>query len=130
PVGAAASFDSTFATLSEEELKATVRLESKKGDTAERLADAHDISVSALKAFNPHLERLKSGRLAPGQLLVLPTPAVASASLDVPDPGIENFPHSAGRLRVHTVRRGETMRSIALKYDTTPERLMRINGLR
>ncbi|MFL5607082.1 MAG: transglycosylase SLT domain-containing protein [Gemmatimonadaceae bacterium] len=130
PVGAAARFDSAFATLSEEELKATVGLESKKGDTAERLAQAHDISVSALKAFNPNLERLKSGRLAPGQYLVLPTSAVASASLEIPDPSIENFPHSSGRMRVHTVRRGETMRSIALKYDMTPERLMRINGLR
>ena len=48
----------------------------------------------------------------------------------IPDPAIERFPHSAGRVRVHTVRRGETMRSIALKYDTSPERLMRINGLK
>ena len=130
PVGAAAGFDSAFATLSQAELKTTIALESKKGDTAARLAEAHDISVSALKAFNPNLERLKSGRLAPGQYLVLPTVAVASASLDIPDPSIEKFPHSSGRVRVHTVRRGETMRGIALKYNTTPERLMRINGLR
>jgi len=130
PVGAAAGFDSAFATLSDAELKATVGLETKKGDTADRLADKYGISVAALKAFNPHLERLKSGRLAPGQYLALPTPAVAAASLDIPDPSIENFPHSSGRVRVHTVRRGETMRSIALKYDTSPERLMRLNGLK
>jgi LysM repeat protein len=48
----------------------------------------------------------------------------------VPDPAIERFPHSSAGLRVHTVRRGETMRVIARRYDTTPERLMRINGLR
>jgi membrane-bound lytic murein transglycosylase D len=130
PVGAAAGFDSAFATLSDAELKATVGLETKKGDTADRLADKYGISVAALKAFNPHLERLKSGRLAPGQYLALPTPAVAAASLDIPDPSIENFPHSSGRVRVHTVRRGETMRSIALKHDTSPERLMRLNGLK
>ena len=130
PVGAAAGFDSAFATLPEKELKATVGLETKKGDTAGQLAEAHGISVAALKAFNPNLERLKSGRLAPGQYLALPTPAVAEASLDIPDPAIENFPHSSGRVRVHTVRRGETMRSIALRYDTSPERLMKINGLR
>jgi membrane-bound lytic murein transglycosylase D len=130
PVGAAAGFDSAFATLSDAELKTTVGLETKKGDTAERLADAHGISVAALKAFNPHLERLKSGRLAPGQYLALPTPAVASASLDIPDPSIEKFPHSSGRMRVHTVRRGETMRSIAARYDMSAERLMKINGLR
>jgi membrane-bound lytic murein transglycosylase D len=130
PVGAAAGFDSAFAALSEKELKATIGLETKKGDTAGQLAEAHGISVAALKAFNPNLERLKSGRLAPGQYLALPTPAVAEASLDIPDPAIEKFPHSSGRARVHTVRRGETMRTIALKYDTSPERLMKINGLR
>ena len=130
PVGAAAGFDSAFAALPDQLTKATVALESKKGDTAERLAREHGITVSALKSFNPSLERLKSGRLAPGQYLVLPTPAVASASLDIPDPSIERFPRSAGRARVHTVRRGETMRGIAIKYSTTTERLMRLNGLR
>ena len=62
--------------------------------------------------------------------MVFPTPAVASASLDIPDPAIEKFPHSSRRMRVHTVRRGETMRSIAAKYDMSADRLMKINGLR
>ncbi|HEX7977142.1 MAG TPA: transglycosylase SLT domain-containing protein [Gemmatimonadaceae bacterium] len=130
PVGTAAGFDSAFAALSDDELRTTVGLETKKGQTAAGLAEAHGISVAAFKAFNPNLERLKSGRLAPGQYVVFPTPAVASASLDIPDPSIEKFPHSAGRVRVHTVRRGETMRSIAAQYNTSTERLMRINGLR
>ena len=125
-----AAFDSVFATLPAEERTATHRLETKKGDTAERLARANEISVSALKGFNPSMRRLKSGRLAIGQVLLIPSPAVASASLAVPDPAIENFPSSNARLKVHTVRRGETMRAIARRYDTTPERLMRINGLR
>jgi hypothetical protein len=63
-------------------------------------------------------------------VLLVPTSAVAAASLVVPDPSIENFPNSTARLKVHTVRRGETMGGIARRYDTTPERLMRINGLR
>ena len=130
PVGAAAGFDSAFAALPDEELKTTVGLETKKGQTAAGLAEAHGISVAAFKAFNPNLERLKSGRLAPGQYVVFPTPAVALASLDIPDPAIEKYPHSSGRMRVHTVRRGETMRSIAAKYDMSAERLMKINGLR
>jgi membrane-bound lytic murein transglycosylase D len=130
PEGAATQFDSAFAALPSDERIATHRLETKKGDTADRLARANGISVSALKSFNPSMERLKSGRLAVGQVLLIPTPAVASASLAVPDPSIERFPNSTARLRVHTVRRGETMRAIARKYDTTPERLMRINGLR
>ena len=76
------------------------------------------------------MHRLKSGRLAVGQILLIPTPAVAAASLVVPDPAIEKFPNSTARLKVHTVRRGETIGGIARKYGTSTERLMRINGLR
>ena len=130
PSGTAAGFDSAFATLRDEDLKATRRFETKKGDTPERFAREHDISVAALKAFNPTMYRLKSGRLAPGQVLVVPSAAVASATLEVPDPSIEKFPSSSARLKVHTVRRGETMRGIATKYSMSTERLMRINGLR
>jgi membrane-bound lytic murein transglycosylase D len=131
PAGSAAAFDSAFAALSAEDRAAMHRLETKKGDTAERLARANGISASALEGFNPNLRRLKpSGRLVPGQILVIPTSAVAAASLVVPDPDIEKFPNSTKRLRVHTVRRGETMRAIARRYDTTADRLMRINGLR
>jgi membrane-bound lytic murein transglycosylase D len=131
PPGTAVSFDSAFAALPEVDRTATRRLETKKGDRAEHLAREHGISVSALEGFNPNLRRLKpSGRLAIGQILVIPTPAVAAASLVVPDPAIEKFPRSTARLKVHTVRRGETMGGIARRYDTTPARLMRINGLR
>ena len=131
PSGTAAAFDSAFAALPDADRVATHRIETKKGDTAERIAHANGISVSALEGFNPNLRRLKpSGRLVVGQILAIPTPAVASASLVVPDPAIERFPNSTAALRVHTVRRGESMRVIARRYDTTPERLMRINGLR
>ena len=131
PDGAAASFDSAFASLSDADRTATRRIETKKGDRAERIARDHGISLSALEGFNPNLRRLKpSGKLVVGQIVVIPTPAVASASLVVPDPAIEKYPNSTRRLKVHTVRRGETIGGIARRYDTTPERLMRINGLR
>ena len=131
PTGAATSFDSAFAALPDADRAATRRLETKKGDRAERIARDHGISLSALEGFNPNLRRLKpSGKLVAGQVLVIPTPAVASASLAVPDPAIEKYPNSTRRLKVHTVRRGETIGGIARRYDTTPARLMRINGLR
>lgn len=131
PAGAATSFDSAFAALSDADRTATHRIETKKGDRAESIARQRDISLSALEGFNPNLRRLKpSGKLVPGQIVVIPTAAVASASLVVPDPAIERFPNSTSRMKVHTVRRGETMGSIARRYDTTPARLMRINGLR
>jgi membrane-bound lytic murein transglycosylase D len=131
PAGTAASFDSALAALPAADRAATHRVETKKGDRAERIARDHGISVSALEGFNPSMRRLKpSGRLVVGQVLVIPTPAVAAASLVVPDPAIERFPNSTSRSKVHTVRRGESLGSIARRYDTTPARLMRINGLR
>jgi LysM repeat protein len=33
-------------------------------------------------------------------------------------------------LKVHTVRRGETVRTISRRYDTTPERIMKLNGMK
>ena len=130
PVGSAARFDSSFASLPSEDLIATRVVTSRKGDTVGRLAHAHAIPESAIRSFNPTLRMLKRGRLAPGQAVLLPTAAVASAALSVPDPSIERYPSSTGRLKLHTVKRGETVRAIARKYATTPERIMRLNGLK
>lgn len=92
PPGGAARFDSLFALLPHADLVATRSIESKKGDTPARVANAHGIPESALRAFNPAMHTLKSGRLAPGQAILLPTVAVALAVLDVPDPGIKKYP--------------------------------------
>ena len=131
PVGAAPRFDSSFAALSREDRTATRTVVSRKGQTVDAIAEAYGISSDALEGFNPRLRRLRpSGRLVPGQRLVLPTPAVAAAVLRVPDPSIEKYGRSTRRLRTHTVRRGETVRTIARKYGTTPERILKLNGLR
>jgi membrane-bound lytic murein transglycosylase D len=130
PVGSALNFDSSFAAIPGADLVATRVVESKKGDTAERLAHARGISAAAVRAFNPKLRQLKSGRLAPGQAILLPTAAVAAAALNVPDPDIEKYPRSTKRMKLHTVKRGETVGAIAKKYATTSERIMRLNGLK
>lgn len=130
PTGSAEAFDSSFAALPNADRIATRTIETKKGDTPERLANAHGISASALMAFNPGLRRLKSGRLAPGQLAMVPTAAVASAALSVPDPSIEKYPSSTKRMKVHAVKRGETITAIARKYGTSSARIMKLNGLR
>jgi len=99
-------------------------------DTAARLADAHGISESAVVGFNPKLRRLKSGRLAPGQAILIPTAAVASAALHVPDPSIEKYPGSTKKMKVHAVKKGETIGAIAKKYGTSSDRIMKLNGLK
>jgi membrane-bound lytic murein transglycosylase D len=130
PTGTAAGFDSAFAELPKSDRVATHVVESKKGDTAARLASAHGISESAVENFNPKLRRLKSGRLAPGQAILIPTAAVASVALHVPDPSIEKYPSSTKRMKVHAVKKGETLGGIAKKYGTSSERIMKLNGLK
>jgi membrane-bound lytic murein transglycosylase D len=131
PTGSAARFDSALAALPKGDRAATKVIESKKGDTVDRLAERNGISSASLMTFNPHLRRLKpSGKLVPGQAILIPSHAVASAATNVPDPAIEKYPASTRRLRVHTVKRGESVGLIARKYHTTPERIMRLNGLR
>ncbi|MEP6731332.1 MAG: transglycosylase SLT domain-containing protein [bacterium] len=130
PVGNSVGFDSVFAELPKSDRVATHSVETKKGDTPERLAQAHGISTAAVMGFNPGLRRLKSGRLSPGQVVLLPTAAVASAALTVPDPSIEKYPSSTKHMTVHAVKKGETIGAIAKKYGTSSDRLMKLNGLR
>ena len=131
PPGAAVGFDSALAALPKEDRVATKTIESKKGNTVDGLAEKNSISSASLIAFNPHLRRLKpSGRLVAGQAILIPSPAVARAALNVPDPSIEKYSRGSRRVRVHSVRSGETLRSIARKYDTSAERIMSLNGLR
>ncbi len=130
PRGSAPGFDSAFAALPKADRVATHVVESKKGDTAARLANAHGISESAVVSFNPKLRRLKSGRLPPGQAILIPTAAVAAAALSIPDPSIEKYPGSTKKMMVHAVRTGESLGAIARKYGTTSERIMKLNGLR
>ena len=101
PVGLANGFSAAFAALPLDALVATSVVESKKGDTADRLAGKYGISARSLIAFNPNLRTLKSGRLAPGQSVLLPAPSVADLALRVPDPSIEKFPKHARRAKAH-----------------------------
>ena len=60
-------------------------------------------------------------------MVLVPTAAVTSAALDVPDPAIERYGSGRG---IHIVKSGESLGRIALHYHTTVATLMRLNGLR
>jgi membrane-bound lytic murein transglycosylase D len=92
PVGASATFDSAFAALPKDARHASIEVTTKKGDTPDRIARAHDVSAAAVRAFNPGVKLLKSGRYPVGRGLIVPTPEVAAAMRNVPDPSIEKFP--------------------------------------
>ena len=131
PVGQAAQFDSAFAALPESDRKALAFAETKKGERISDLAYRLKTSASALSTFNPKLEKSKkTGKLVPGQRVVVPSRAVISAAVSVPDPSIERYPSSSRSVRIHVVKRGENLSVIAKRYHTTSKTLMQLNGLR
>ncbi|HXS23744.1 MAG TPA: LysM peptidoglycan-binding domain-containing protein, partial [Gemmatimonadales bacterium] len=82
-----------------------------------------------LAAFNPKLKVLRSGNLAAGQTVLVPSAAALAAATSVPDPSIERY-SSSRSTTLHVVKSGETLSGIARKYHTTTGALMRANGLR
>ena len=131
PSGRAAGFDSAFAALDSTQRRAFTRVVSKKGQSLGSIAVKHDLTARELGWYNPKVATLKpSGRLRPGQVILVPSRAVVAAATDVPDPTIERYGGSSGRLVTHVVRRGESLGSIAKKYHTSVAELKRLNGLR
>ena len=128
PQGAATSFDTLFRALSVEERVGVRRQLSKKGDYPETVAERYGVRTKHILLFNPKMERSKkTGKLAVGQVLLVPTPAVAAVATDAPDPSIERY---AGGTRTHVVRRGESLGLIAKRYHTTVKSIMAINGMK
>jgi len=128
PVGHAEGFDSAFAALDAEARTAYKHVEAKKGQTFASVAASSGLSAKQLKWYNPKVTTPKSGRLRPGQEVLVPTRAVVVAALDVPDPSLEIY--GRGGTRTYVVKRGETLGGIARKNGTTVSALMRINGLK
>jgi len=130
PVGHAEGFDSAFAALRPEARTAYQRVETKKGQTFASVAASYGINSKQLKWYNPKVTALKSGRLRTGQSLVVPTRAVVSAALDIPDPSLEIYGRSRSGTRTYVVKRGESLSGIAKKTGTSVSALMRLNGLK
>lgn len=125
--------DSTMAALAEMPKSARVGLlmaESKKGESMASIAKKNGVTARQLALYNPKVKQLKSGNLAPGQLLYVPTMLAASAAVAVPDPDIERYGSSSKSATMHVVKSGETLSGIAKKYGTTSDALMRANGLK
>jgi membrane-bound lytic murein transglycosylase D len=128
PVGAAAHFDSAFASLPERSRVAYTTVKTKRGETMRALARRVGVSAKELTWYNPTLRPGRSGRLPVGRVVRVPRPAVLAAARDVPDPSIERYGTSR-RAVTHVVRRGESLSVIARRYHTTVAALMRLNRL-
>jgi membrane-bound lytic murein transglycosylase D len=130
PVGTAAQFDSGFAALDSADRVAYRKVKAKKHDTMTSIAARHRLTARQLSWYNPNTKPLKSGRLRVGEVMLVPTAAVATAAVDVPDPSIERYGGSSGRVVTHVVRRGENLSTIARKYRTNVATLQRLNRLK
>ena len=129
PVGRADGFDSAFAALPKAERSAYTTVVSKKRQSLGAIAAAHDLTARQLGWYNPNARKLKSGNLHPGQTILVPSRAVVSMALDVPNPAVERYGGSKG-VKVHVVRRGDNLSRIAKRYGTTVRQLKALNGLR
>ena len=129
PVGAADSFAVAFDSLPASEKEALRKVTSKKGESFATIAKRNGLSTRQLEIYNPSLKVLKSGNLAPGQMVVVPSETVVAAAAPVPDPSIERY-SSGSAATMHVVKRGETIGGLAKKYHTTTAALMKANHLR
>jgi peptidoglycan lytic transglycosylase D len=129
PVGAADLFDSAFAALPASQRTGYVRAATtKRADTFGSIANRFGLTAHQLQWYNPGVHAARSGRIAPGSTIRVPSAVVVAAALDVPDPAIERY--GVGGRRIHIVKRGETLGVVAVRYHTTVRVLMRLNGLR
>ena len=101
----------------------------RPGDRLESVAPRFGMTVANLKAINGIKGRIKPGLT----LLVANTESNGKADM-TPLPGQPRLPDAdptpASTARSHTVRRGETLFSIAKRYGTTVAILKKLNNLR
>jgi membrane-bound lytic murein transglycosylase D len=130
PPGTAALADSMLRALPDSERIALRAHPARKGETMARIADANGMSAHQLAWYNPRVRSGKRGVLTSGQVVQVPTLQVLAAAFDVPDPSIEKYGSSSRRSRIHLVRRGESLGSIAQRYRTSVTTLVRLNHLK
>ena len=130
PVGSAATFTGLFGALPEDARVGAKIVTAPSGATWASLARKEPRSVTAksVALFNPTVKPArKTGVIAKGTIVLIPSAAVIAAALPVPDPAIERY--GSGN-RTHVVKRGENLSVIAKRYRTTPASIMRLNRLK
>ncbi|MDR2662967.1 MAG: LysM peptidoglycan-binding domain-containing protein, partial [Treponema sp.] len=93
----------------------------RSGDTLSGIARRYGVSESQIRSHNPGLQEKY---LKVGQRLIIP--ALKEINLAAASPRKDAAVSFSG---THLVKRGETLWSIALAYNTDPATLARLNGM-
>src|ERR1041384_5383088 len=98
----------------------------RKGETLARIGDRFGVGVEELRRLNPALRSRPPRR---GEAVLVPGRAQLRVWL-AESRRVEAAQRARAKGRVHRVRSGETLRSIAARYGLTPEQLLAWNGLK
>ncbi|OIO78483.1 MAG: hypothetical protein AUJ86_05620 [Hydrogenophilaceae bacterium CG1_02_62_390] len=118
-------------------------IQAPKGALLSKIADRFDVTVQWLKDHNP-LE-VKRNKLARAQTLILPAPRLASKAAPAAKPIIVAVAETAAahtsvarhtpylkakqaKVRVHTIRKGDTLYSLAKHYRVKLAAIVELNG--
>lgn len=114
----------------------SVRYRVRRGDTLETIAEQFSVTVADLKKWNrirgSRVNRGVTLKVYPGGLLeprkASTKPKLQTTSAKLAEVKLESAPTETGGPRVHHVRQGETLWSIARAYQTTVEALRAANS--
>ncbi len=100
----------------------------KKGDTLYRIAKNNSVTVKELMQANG----LEEGQgLSIGQELVIPRGDKAGKGRkETTETREAKDPEKSTKSRTHVVEKGDTLKAVALRYDTTVDALMEANDIR
>lgn len=99
----------------------------KRGETVVSVARKYRTSVSAIMAYN-HISGRK--KLKAGQRLIIPVHGVDSARAKSINQGDNDKIQSNGDTIKYKVKKGDTIGSIAKRYETSVDEIKRLNGFK
>ncbi|NUN70216.1 MAG: LysM peptidoglycan-binding domain-containing protein, partial [Bacteroidetes bacterium] len=116
-------------SASQRESKATLgwmQHKVKKGETLEKIAEKYDVAIADLKAWN----KLKTSRINAGAVLEVFAPDQADESADEVVVTKKPVAKNPKKSVTHVVRKGDTLETIAERYNVSIADLKKWNDLR